>query len=139
MYINAPVRMHELANGMAQEIAYDPEMFDYGKSGLHASRLPKDLGFAGFRVNFHTDWQHDVAAFLGASYFRAVGGERQYGLSARGLAIDCGRRRGVPALHRVLARAGRRRCTRFTVYALLDSPSVAGAYRFDDRARPSGW
>ena len=65
-------------------------MFDYGKSGLRAARMPKDLGFAGFRVNFHSDWKHDVAAFLGASYFRAVGGERQYGLSARGLAIDSG-------------------------------------------------
>ena len=52
--------------------------------------MPKDLGFAGFRVNFHTDWKRDIAAFLGASYFRAVGGERQYGLSARGLAIDTG-------------------------------------------------
>jgi hypothetical protein len=31
----------------------------------------------------------DVAAFLGASYFRAVGGDtRQYGLSARALAVD---------------------------------------------------
>ena len=32
----------------------------------------------------------DVATFLGASYFRAVGSDWQYGLSARGLAIDCG-------------------------------------------------
>ena len=31
----------------------------------------------------------DVAAFLGAAYFRAVGGDtRQYGLSARALAVD---------------------------------------------------
>ena len=29
-----------------------------------------------------------MAAFLGASYFRAVGRERQYGISARGLAVD---------------------------------------------------
>ena len=46
-------------------------------------------GFAGFRVQFVTDWRDDVAAFLGASYFRAVGGDtRQYGLSARALAVD---------------------------------------------------
>jgi len=33
-----------------------------------------------------------VAAFLGASYFRAVGGDGQYGLSARGLASTGGYR-----------------------------------------------
>ncbi len=78
---------------MARELAYDPDMFDYGKSGLKGADLPKDLGFAGFRVNFHTDLTRDITAFLGASYFRAVGGDWQYGLSARGLAIDTGMER----------------------------------------------
>ena len=31
MFNVTPVRMHELVDGMAQELAYDPEMFDYGK------------------------------------------------------------------------------------------------------------
>src|SRR3546814_4513821 len=65
-------------------------MFDYGKSGVKAGSLPKDLGFAGFRLNYRADFVRDVAAFQGASYFRAVGGDKQYGQSARGLAIDCG-------------------------------------------------
>src|SRR3546814_21155624 len=65
-------------------------MFDYGKSGVKAGSLPKDLGFAGFRLNYRDDFVRDVAAFQGASYFRAVGGDKQYGQSARGLAIDCG-------------------------------------------------
>ncbi len=90
LFFKRPVRMYELADGQAQELAYDPEMFDYGKSGLKAASLPADLGFAGFRLNFHTDPKRDVAAFLGASYFRAVGGEWQYGQSARGLAINTG-------------------------------------------------
>ena len=83
-----PVQMFEVAGGQAQELAYDPAMFDYGESGIKAASLPGDLGFAGFRVNFHIAPTHDVAAFLGASYFRSTGGTRQYGLSARGLAID---------------------------------------------------
>ncbi len=65
-----------------------PEFFDLSKTGLNAASLPKDLGFAGFRVQFHSDWKTDIAAFLGASYFRASAATRQYGLSARGLAID---------------------------------------------------
>jgi len=132
LYFKSPVRLYELADGQAQELAYLPEMFDYGKSGLDHAKLPRDLGFAGFRLNFHTDLQRDITAFLGASYFRAVGGEWQYGLSARGLAIGT----GAPTpeefpnfvgfwLERPAAGSNS-----VTVYALLDSPSVAGAYRF---------
>ncbi len=133
LYYQSPVRMYEVVDGQAQQLAYDPTMFDYGESGLQGSQLPKDLGFAGFRVHFHTDRERDVAAFLGASYFRAVGGELQYGLSARGLAIDCGmdRPEEFPMftafwLERPAPNAGT-----LTVYALLDSPSLAGAYRFN--------
>jgi periplasmic glucans biosynthesis protein len=133
LYFQSPVRIYEVVEGQAQELAYNPAMFDYGKSGFQGSRLPQDLGFAGFRMHFHTDLERDVAAFLGASYFRAVGGERQYGLSARGLAIDCGMDRAEEFpmftafwLERPAPDAGT-----LTVYALMDSPSVAGAYRFD--------
>jgi glucans biosynthesis protein len=132
LYYLAPVHIHLVENGLTREVAYDPAMFDYGRSGLQASSLPPDLGFAGFRINLRDDPARDVAAFLGASYFRAVGGEKQYGLSARGLAIDTGmgRPEEFPVftafwLERPAADAGR-----LTVYALLDSPSVSGAYRF---------
>ena len=82
--------MYEVVDGWAQQLAYDPAMFDYGKSGVDGRKLPRDLGFAGFKLLFHTDPQRDIAAFLGASYFRAVGGEMQFGLSARALAVDTG-------------------------------------------------
>jgi len=133
LFYQTPVKMYEFANGQAQELAYDPAMFDYGKSGLRGSRLPKDLGFAGFRVNFHTDIERDVAAFLGASYFRAVGAEMQYGLSARGLAVDCGlgRSEEFPRFTTFWFERPARDSGHLTVYALMDSPSIAGAYRFD--------
>jgi len=133
LYYGVPVRMHELVDGMAQELAYDPEMFDYGKSGLHAMRMPRDLGFAGFRVNFHSDWKRDVSAFLGASYFRAIGGEPQYGLSARGLAIDAGGAEEFPLFTDFWFEKPAAGADTLTVYALMDSPSVTGAYRFDIR------
>ena len=130
-FLNA-VRMHEVIDGQAQEIAYDPEMFDYGKSGLRGGQLPSDLGFAGFQLYFHTDFTRDVAAFLGASYFRAVGGEMQYGLSARGLAIDTGlsRPEEFPSFTAFWLERPARESGGVTVYALLDSPSATGAYRF---------
>jgi glucans biosynthesis protein len=133
LFFKSPVQIYEVSGGQAQEIAYDPAMFDYGKSGLQNADLPKDLGFAGFRINFHTDLKRDVAAFLGASYFRAVGGEWQYGLSARGLAIDTGmpQPEEFPLFTTFWLERPAAASNRLVVYALLDSPSVAGAYRFE--------
>jgi glucans biosynthesis protein len=78
------IHVFEVVNGRATPVAYDPGMFDYARTGLQGATFPRDLGFAGFRLTFDRD-QRDVTAFLGASYFRAVGGDFQYGLSARGL------------------------------------------------------
>jgi len=131
-YQKTPVRIHEVHDGQASELAYDPELFDYGKSDLQGTALPKDLGFAGFRLNFHTDLERDVCAFLGASYFRAVGGDWQYGLSARGLAIDTGlpRPEEFPTFVSFWLERPPTGVSSMTVYALLDSPSITGAYRF---------
>lgn len=128
-----PVQMYEVVGGRAHRIAYDPAMFDYQNSGLDPRTLPKTLGFAGFRLSFFTDWSVDIAAFLGASYFRAVGGEKQYGLSARGLAIDTGLNRPeeFPVFNSFWLERPAPNTTRITIYALMDSPSIAGAYRFD--------
>ena len=84
-----PVDLYELVNGVARPIRYSPDMFDLAGSGIETRKLPADLSFAGFRVHTATNWDEDVAVFLGASYFRARSSDsRQFGLSARGLAID---------------------------------------------------
>ena len=127
------VQMYEVVGGQARRLDYDPEMFDYQGSGIDGQALPKNLGFAGFQVSFGPDWGSDVAAFLGASYFRAVGGEKQYGLSARGLAIDTGMNRPeeFPLFNTYWFERPAPDSRRLTIYALMDSPSIAGAYRFD--------
>jgi glucans biosynthesis protein len=132
MFFKRPVRLYEVADNRAQELAYDPAMFDYGKSGLVGAKQPADLGFAGFRVNYHTAPSHDVAAFLGASYFRSVGSARQYGLSARGLAVDTAlpRPEEFPDFTQFYFERPQPASNTLVVYALLDSPSIAGAYRF---------
>ena len=128
-----PVHLYEVVDGHAQDIAFDPALFDWRKSGVAVHALPRDLGFAGFRLQFHTNWAADVTAFLGASYFRAVGGDsRQYGLSARGLAVDTAleREEEFPRFTTFWLERPAKDAGHMTVYALLDSPSVAGAYRF---------
>ena len=137
--IRKPVRMFSVEGGVAQEILYDPAMFDYGNSGLHGNDVPSNLGFAGFRLLFHTDWVRDFAAFQGASYFRAVDIDRQYGMSQRGLAIDCGSSlpEEFPDFVAYYLEKPAKDSSLLTIYGLLDSPSVAGAYRFViDAAEP---
>src|SRR5205809_4117572 len=128
-YSNEPVILHAVADGKAREILYGPDYFDYGGSGLDPAALAK-LGFSGFRVmdgqNKLTDW----LAFQGASYFRSSGQDAQYGASARGIAINT-------------AAATAEEFPRFSefwldsngpvisIYALLDGPSITGAYKFD--------
>ena len=133
LYFTRPVAIYALEGGKARRIAYDSGLFDYGKSGVDGEALPAGLGFAGFRLQFHKDWTRDVAAFLGASYFRAVGKEMQYGLSARGLAVDTAlpRPEEFPVFTAFWLERPAPDSDTVTVYALLDSPSVAGAYRFD--------
>jgi glucans biosynthesis protein len=128
-YSGEPVVIHQLDKGQAREILYGPDYFDYAASGLDAKQLG-GLGFAGFRVMDGQDKQTDWLAFQGASYFRSSGQEAQYGASARGIAINT-------------AGATAEEFPRFsqfwldangpvvTVYALLDGPSITGAYKFD--------
>jgi glucans biosynthesis protein len=127
-----PVRMHEIVNGQARELLYRPELFDLSKSGVNPRSLPKDLAWAGFRIHTVTDWQRDVAAFLGASYFRSVGSDtRQFGLSARGLAIDTALDpEEFPRFSEYYFERPAPDARTLVIYGLMDSPSVAGAYRF---------
>jgi glucans biosynthesis protein len=70
--------------------------------------------------------------FLGASYFRAVGQNQNYGISVRGLAIDTGlpKPEEFPYFREFWLEKPGKDATELTVHALMDSPSVTGAYRF---------
>lgn len=129
-YAAKPVRVFALEEGRARPFAYSPDLFSMPADSV-ARDLPPEAGFAGFRIHEHvaeTDW----AAFQGASYFRAVGGAGQYGLSARGLAVDTGSPAGeeFPEFTEFYIAPAAEPGAPLRVYALLDGPSVAGAYAF---------
>ena len=131
LFFRRPVTIHEVDAGRAKEVHYSKELFTYGPS-LAVPEKPGDLGFAGFRVGMTPNFDADVFAFLGASYFRAVGGTKQYGLSARGLAVDTAlpRPEEFPDFRRFWLEKPSAKSRTVTIHALLDSPSVAGAYTF---------
>ena len=131
------VRMYSLEpqTQQAREIHFRPELFNYHDAGVDTRQLEgqTDLGFAGFKVFKAPELaRRDVVSFLGASYFRAVDDTWQYGLSARGLAVDtfADRPEEFPDFTAFWFETPKASDTTFTVYALLDSPSVSGAYKF---------
>jgi glucans biosynthesis protein len=73
----------------------------------------------------------EVVVFLGASYFRLLGPGHVHGLSTRGLAIDVARGEEFPDFRAYWLLRPPPGSDTLTVLALLDSPSLAGAYRFD--------
>src|SRR5947208_4276066 len=134
LYYNRTVRVNVVEAKGAHPVEFSPNQFDYGKTDF-ASRVPQKLGYAGFRVHYPIkarDYYDEVIVFLGASYFRAVGKDEGFGLSARGLGIDTAESWGeeFPYFKEFWLVRPAPRADRLTVYALLDSPSLAGAYRF---------
>jgi glucans biosynthesis protein len=134
MHYDQPVRISEIVGGVAREIRFDPELFDYGANQIDPAHL-RGLGFAGFRVHFSLNtpkYKDEVLVFLGASYFRALGKDQRFGLSARGLAIDTALASGeeFPQFVEFWLERPAVSAKELTIYALLDSRSVTGAYRF---------
>jgi periplasmic glucans biosynthesis protein len=145
LYSRAPVRMHVIDNGpsvsVAHEIIYDASYFNM-PADSPARLLSKGSGFAGFRVQesrlgdqAKLDWRkNDWVSFQGASYFRAIGELHQYGLSARGIAVNVSlpdQQEEFPNFTDFYFETPKSDADVMTVYAMLDGPSVAGAYRFD--------
>lgn len=136
MGFKTPVRMYSVdpKSNTAREVHFRHELFNYDTSGIDGNQVKGDLGFAGFKLFKAPEIaMHDIVSFLGASYFRAVDSTKQYGLSARGLAIDtyAKRQEEFPDFTKFWFETPAKNATHFVVYALLDSPSATGAYRFD--------
>ncbi|MDR3513853.1 MAG: glucan biosynthesis protein D [Caulobacteraceae bacterium] len=137
VFFQKAVEMYAVENGQAREVVYDQSYFHMPPDSP-ARQLAKGAGFAGFRVqeprDGSLDWRkNDWVAFLGASYFRAIGELYQYGLSARAVAIDTavfGKPEEFPDFTKVFIERPAPGSDSLTVCALLDGPSIVGACRF---------
>lgn len=130
-----PVVINELVDGRAIPMIFSTRDFDY--SSLERD-VPEDLvmpGIAGFRLQNQlnrADVYDELVAFLGASYFRALGRDNLYGISARGLAVNTGVAEGeeFPRFTEFWIERPADGAGSVTLYAALRSQSVTGAYRF---------
>ncbi|MEQ9607034.1 MAG: glucan biosynthesis protein D, partial [Kiloniellaceae bacterium] len=131
------VRMHAVDGGTAREVLYDPTLFTVTADHVAAGLGEQPSAFAGFWVHEplaagDLDKVEPWATFLGASYFRGVGELGQVGLSARGIALAPGAPgpEEFPDFTDYWFVPAEGPDDAVTVYALLNGPSVAGAYRF---------
>jgi periplasmic glucans biosynthesis protein len=130
-----PVVINVLRDGIPAPIPYTRSLFDYGRTKVEGN-LPVNIGFAGFRLRFPLNAPHvwdEVVSFLGASYFRFLGRGQRYGLSARGLAIAAGPglNEEFPFFREFWIDTPDPTADHIVIYALLDSESATGAFRFD--------
>jgi periplasmic glucans biosynthesis protein len=129
---STPMDIYIVDNGMAQRVPYDRAAFDFGKLQPPAD-LP-DIGFSGFRVLDAVEGHgfQEVAIYQGASFFRAKARGQNLGVTARGLSIRAGDPQGeeFPLFRSVWIEKPKPAANALVIHALLDSASVAGAFRF---------
>lgn len=134
LYFPRAVEVDVVRADTANRLAFDYALFDKTDS---APDLPVDetMGYSGLRLRhrYAGEANHrEFAVFQGASYFRAIGAAQNYGLSARGLALRTGDAEGeeFPDFTQLWVEEPVMGDEAITVHALLDSPSVTGAFRF---------
>jgi glucans biosynthesis protein len=130
------VDLNEVVSGQSRPMPYSSDAFDL--SAVPELGSHDDLGFASFRIHGpinRPDYADVICAFLRASYFRAVGKNQGYGLSARGLAIRTADRNGeeFPTFKTFWLQRRSSGTDSLVISAMLDSESAAGAFRFTIR------
>jgi glucans biosynthesis protein len=133
-YFTKPVDIHVVEGDRQAKLKYDPSLFTFGPK-VTPPDGKTDLHYAGLRLRYpinSPDVNDEFVVFQGASYFRAVGKGLLYGLSARGLAIDTGQPSGeeFPSFRSFWVKKPEAATGIIVIEALLDSPSITGAYRF---------
>jgi glucans biosynthesis protein len=131
-----PVALNLIRDHVAVPLTYSSDFFDYGRTKF-SKPLPASLGYAGFRLHYPLNGStsfDELISFIGSTYYRFLGRDQKYGLSARGLAIGSGNldnNEEFPFFREFWIEAPDHKIEMITIYALLDTPSATGAYRFD--------
>ncbi len=130
-----PVEIYVLPDNADKPLRYSPEFFNFGRN-VFPEEFPETMGYAGFRLHYplnKSDVLDEIAVFLGASYFRVVPKGLNYGMSARGLALNTvhtKQKEEFPVFTKFWLKRPDAYARQMTLFALLESPSVTGAYQF---------
>lgn len=130
-----PVAINLVVGGVSRQVLYNTDIFQYDDE-IADIRNEDAQGYSGFRV-YHpinsADRFEEFLVFQGASYFRATARDQFYGLSARALAINTAQPNGeeFPYFTDFWIERPSVGANNIVIHALLNSPSVTGAYSFD--------
>ena len=129
------VSVNEVSEDGVSPLAFNSDWFELGDPALAGKMEPLSLNFAGFRIYYPIndgERKDEVAVFLGGTHFRAVARKSTYGLTARGLILNPALAEGeeIPYFRRFWLVKPEPEASSLTLYALLDSPSLTGAYQF---------
>jgi glucans biosynthesis protein len=129
-----PVNINLVVGKTARRVLFKNDLFDYAPN-VPLVAGTEHAGYSGFRVRAPLDEPERFDEFLvfqGASYFRGVARGQVYGLSARGLAVLTARPEGeeFPVFTDFWIVRPAEQAEQLVIHALLQSPSVVGAYSF---------
>jgi len=124
------IRLFTVEEGEAREWQYRKTLFSYKDPSL-ARSAPSDLGFGGFRV-VSAETGEAWLSHSGTSFFGAIGIEGHYGASARGIVIDpiLSNEEELPVFTHFWLEQPPSEHPQIHIYALLEGPSLTGAYQF---------
>ena len=127
-----PVAMFEVKRQESRAIPFSTELFSYEGVQKPPPPDPSVLQFTGVRLYAPINRAEldEFIVFQGASYFRVVGRDQWYGLSARGLAIDTGEPtpEEFPRFSELYLEQPSEGSDAVWVMALLESRRATGAY-----------
>jgi glucans biosynthesis protein len=131
-----PVRLFMVAAGKSMPMSFTETDFNIGLPEAAAQLGDQALpGVAGFRLHYplnRQDYRDELVSFLGVSYFRALGKDNIYGLSARGIAINTAtdKPEEFPRFSEFYIEQPSPDADEIKVWALMEGQSVVGAYAF---------
>ncbi len=128
LYNKVPVKMYEVADGQARQLAYDPALFDYGASGVDGRSCRPAWASPAFSWPSTPTGGATSPRFKAPAISAPSATPGSTAMSAQGLAIDCGL--SAPEEFPIFTAFWLERpaadADRLTIYALLDSPSADG-------------
>jgi glucans biosynthesis protein len=132
-----PVNINLVVGKTARRVLFKNDLFDYAPN-VPLIAGTEHAGYSGFRVRAPLNGSglsDEFLVFQGASYFRGVARGQSYGLSARGLAVLTARPEGeeFPVFTDFWIERPAEEARELVIHALLQSPSVVGAYSFEIR------
>ena len=129
------MQLNIVADGTTRRVFYDPSRYDLGK--LTPPSEAREIGFSGLRILQAVDGGGfaELGIFQGASVFRSQTTGQSAGIMARGLAIKTADPKGeeFPLFRSLWIERPSVATKTLVIHAVLDSESIAGAYRFTIR------